>query len=589
MSDDLSVERDPGHHTEQLPLERIAAAVILGLLLSVLAASTLALLLATSKGLDLTDEGLYLLNALAPDDYVENFTKSHLIWSPLLDLTGSVTGLRVLRLAALLGAGAALGRSVALRARDAGRYGAVRAATLTAAVATAALAPTSWLPQSPGYNDLTVIAVLGICAVVVRLRRDLEPRSAVQLAAAFAGLWWLLLLAKWPSAIALGGLCTLVALPTLRRLSGREALRVVAAAAGALLACVVITQLWLEPIPDIVSGLRAGASSVSGTHGTSALLEGYAHDVVDLLRTVGRRWWLLLLGCGIGALVARPHLRRLGEALFVAAIVAVLAVSAVQGSFDGGVRVAWAFGQILPTVLVFAACVLGVAALSCAEVRRRLGGVPWLAVALVAVAPLVGALGSNNPLWYGAGSLSACWVAALLLVLVPVFGPSIAVDATALVLSVAVAAAAVAGTWLHPYRQVPLREVDTRISAGPAEGLTVDRPTAELITAVQSLAGDGASVVTVWKRPGLAFAAGAAQPVNGWLSSTFPARAVASLQEACLRPGTVVLLHETPEPPPEIRVALDEGPCATRDFRPADAIEAPDGQWLRVLVADPAG
>jgi hypothetical protein len=553
-----------------------ASAAALALVVSVL------LLTATTRGLDLTDEGFYLLTASDPLEYIRSSTQAPFVWSAVLDLVGSVAGLRVVRVLLLAGAGAWLGIEVARRGRALGwSESTCRAAVVCTAVV--GLVPATWLPQSPGYNDLAVLSLTGLCTVALGGLGGTVQRAGARLAIAGA-LWWLLLLAKWPSAVVVAGLSAMAALPQLRRLDRRKVV-LAASLVGAVLACALVTQLFVAPLGSLASGVRTSAQDVAGSHDASGLLPKYLSEAGAFLRgLLLGYWWALAASAVAGYLLTQPSRRRAGAILVCGAVALAMLKFAIDGSYAGGAKNVWLFSRVVPTMLALVLATVVVALASSEQARRdlRSSALPWAAVALLVLAPFIGAVGSNNPLLTSACSYGALWFAAMLLAL-GLVAPSWTVGVIGLAVAAVVGWTAVSATWAHPYRQTPLREVDSTIESGPAAGLRVDRTTAELIGGLQDRSVEGASVIVLWKQPGLVFAVGATQPIHAWIPVDEPGRAAESLVAACTRSAPVVLVYDDDPLPSEVREAMESDECAPRGLRATPELAVDGGATLHVI------
>lgn len=595
------VRRDRRPPTGPFPV--VAAAIATG----ALAIGTISVALAAGKGLDLTDEGLSLINASFPEEYLTSTVQAQLVWGPVFDLAGSVSNFRLVKLVLMVAGAAAVGLAslglLPLRSR------AARLAFVSAVTA-GGLAPWIWLPQSPGYNELSTLAMLALVALTllllqprederlggeVRTRLDPARPAAVGALAAWGVALWVLALAKWPAAL-LFGLVSTVLLVDFRRAPWRQLAGAGMMVAGAV-AAALFTHAFLAPLDEVLSGLRTGTSNVSESHSLTFLLDRYWDDLSSIPRRllIGR-WWAVAAAIVLGWLLGRPSTRAAGRAGVAAAAMAFAAASMLTGAAAGGPPNIWSASRLLPELLVLLLITMGTAA----AMDRTLtaGSTPNMVrgAALLWVAPCILAFGTANVLWWNAVLLAACWIAAMALTTSLVLGddPMVtpALTATGAVL---VAFGAVTGTWLDPYRQVPLSQVDTEIEAGPAAGLMVDADTATMLDDFASVAPRGGgplSAIVLWKRPGLVFAAGAVQPVYGWIPRDNPELAAVAVEEACSRSEPILIAFEDDELPEGVTAVLSSAPCADRSFEDAEPIRLPDDEELNVLVAagdDPTG
>ena len=115
-------------------------------------------LAASQRGLDLSDESLYILMAERPRSYLQAPWQAHQLWGVVLDAVGTVQRLRIARIALLLSAHLVLARSFLSAFPSLGIPDMQRAgrSVVVAAVAAGAFLPAVWLPQTPGYNDMAV-------------------------------------------------------------------------------------------------------------------------------------------------------------------------------------------------------------------------------------------------------------------------------------------------------------------------------------------------------------------------------------------------------------------------------------------------
>ena len=162
---------------------------------------------AASRGVDFTDEGIYLLSYRYYRHPEMVYNGAPALFGPLFQLVGySVVSLRKVKLVLVLLCGLGLGRATAdfvrPRAADSARFDGlpVRLA-IVLFVAVGGFTMYTWLPQSPGYNDLSVLCATGLAAVILPVLADRSSSRRWWLAAAGA-ISGVALLNKWPA-----GLC----------------------------------------------------------------------------------------------------------------------------------------------------------------------------------------------------------------------------------------------------------------------------------------------------------------------------------------------------------------------------------------------
>ena len=136
---------------------------------------------AASRGVDFTDEGIYLVSYRYYHDPEMVYNGAPAIFGPLFYLVGySVVSLRRIKIILLLLSGLGLGWATAgfVRRRTTATSSIAvipRDVAVTVFVAIGGFTMYTWLPQSPGYNDLSVLCAMALAATILPL---LDGRSS---------------------------------------------------------------------------------------------------------------------------------------------------------------------------------------------------------------------------------------------------------------------------------------------------------------------------------------------------------------------------------------------------------------------------
>jgi hypothetical protein len=476
---------------------------------------------------------------------------------------------------------------------------------VSAAIIAGGLGVSRVLPQTPGYNDLTVFIVVSVSGLLLlladrRVSRRWEPVAWL----AVGLLVWLQFLARWPSAMAIVPLAAIAFLWTglqLAPLLKRTVATFAGVAAGAL-----ATQVLLAPLPDILRGIHRGNVDATAAlaYSRGHLLHQYLTNLSDLLRVMSHTFWYLLVAAvATGLLVGFRRYARPVAIVAAAGLVLLTPVFALSGRANGGVE---PFGGIgLPlllarSVLLPLYVVLALLAAAAALIVRRDTWPTWRGLAVIGAllgAPFLGGLGSNNPLWYSAALNPGLWVAGALALCALTHREHgrLLVHGLAFALATLIAFTAFDGTWHHPYRQAPLAAQTTSVGiSGPLSGLRVDpataaflqqvRLTAESVTSVEPsdiVVWAGLAPYTTYGLPGASVASGLSQPLFAWLSA--PYFAGRSLAAACENHARGVLFLESPSLPAAFTTdPLLVTSCAGRTWTPRASITG-----VTVLFAGP--
>lgn len=545
------------------------AGLIVGVAALAIAAWAIAVGLMLDRGLDITDEGFYLLSYRWWDTSTRNFSGVQYIYGPVLDLLGgSVPRLRAARLLSVVVVHLYFAWCFLTWLRATGRIGTgqrrLGAAVVLTVLSGGALVY-SWLPLSPGYNDVAALGALALSGTVLCVAASLEADTRLPLLLVFLSgfVAGSMLLAKWASGLVtvafLVAVCAVIA--------ERSRWRAMAVALGCGVAGFAVWAALFDvvvmPWSDVLGPLADVNAIVSqGSNSPGALLWLYAVGTAKVL-AVG--CVSALVGAG-PLLVARRTSPSWSRALVVAGpLTAVAVVAALTGSLpQGGVRSIFALASTLTALFVLAVLVTVVPADKADKAdhvptrpgdrRRRTRAVG----AMLLLVPVAQALGTGNDLYFLVLACTAPWLALL------VTGWLSARDgaasdraalSTILVVSLLVIGwTAVSATLLHPYRTSGYADSDTPLEvAGPLQGIRLDSDTAG---SYESLAGALAphldrhtSVLGLDEIPGLVLLLGRPPLGEAWTSSIDPERTAAGTRSACERgTGSVtpVILSQRP-------------------------------------------
>ena len=541
---------------------------------------------AASRGIDFTDEGIYLLSYRYYRHPEMVYNGAPALFGPLFQLVGySVVSLRKVKLVLVLLCGLGLGRATAdfvrPRAADSARFDGlpVRLA-IVLFVAVGGFTMYTWLPQSPGYNDLSALCATGLAAVILPVLADRSSSRRWWLAAAGA-ISGIALLNKWPA-----GLCmvAVVAVALIVSFGWRGAWREVHwSAVGFLCGWLVLAAIGGRFI-DRLTELRSASEQLSDSLPIwDSYLFPYWRNVADVARLVGSLVWLVL-ALGIGLLLVRS-LRRsmvLGGLLALGVLLAVRAASR-SGEFHGG-TVNVALSQVaLPLMLALAGVVWLVAHVAASmpsddpagSVPESIPAARARGAALVMLIGLGGAqaFGTLNPPMFVVVSSGALCAAAIVIIAadsVSVWRPALVpVAALLIVLPLATERMVVSGLWQRPYRlatnlYAQTEQLDDVIGY---DGLSTDSGTAELLHNLSEIARRrglvGRPGLSVSSSPGYALALGLTHPpADLFVSSIEYIPDNAEIYMARLRTACSKGLINSDAPP----VIVTAGPSAPADI-----------------------
>lgn len=536
---------------------------------------------AAGHGLDLTDEGFYLLSYRWWNADHRTFTGVQYLYGPVFDLLGhDIRALRIFRLGTIVAAHLLFGVAFMRWLRP--RRPSAPPTRLWEAAGTAVLVASGgamygWLPQSPGYNDVVLLGALLALAVVFTMARHAEcgDRVPVRLPVTFGFVAVAVVLAKWASVLLLGVVAT-VAVVALAPAGIRATLRATGWALAGIAAATALVHLLLVPLTTAVPQMLAvNRLLAEGSFAIPVLLRRYADSTLPTVETIARQYGLLLACAVIAALARRRAAQVAAGVLGAAGLTQAAAFTVREGGLGGGpVNVRQFIVPLVGAALVGLA-VAGAGRLDDGRGRLLLGS--------LAVLPLIYAFGTSNiPLKLSVMAF-ALWTAVLVAVVtgldrraVVARGLTVAVAAGSLLVTVSVSTG---GLWRNPYRDVPYARATAPVPGVPAlSGVRVDpaqaRSYADLYARLAPhLKPSGRRVLGLDKMAGIVLILDGRTVGEVWYAPEDPVRTRAGIAAACVdgppwpADRAPVLVLNRPPRPADARLLQPCGLKLSRDYR----------------------
>ncbi len=456
---------------------RLAPAVVLAFATTITGIWAGVAIRAAGHGLDLTDEGFYLLSYRWWSADHRTFTGAQYLYGPVFALLGhDIAALRIFRLGTVVAAHLLFGLAFMrwLRPRRPAapptRLWEVAGAAVMVAAGGAVY---GWLPQSPGYNDVVLLGALLALAVVFAMARRAERGEPVPvwLPVTFGLVGVAVVLAKWASVLVLG-VVALAAVVALVPAGVRAILRATGWALAGIAAATALVHLLLVPLTTAVPQLLAvNRVLAEGSFAIPVLLRRYADSTMPTVETIARQYGLLLVAAVIAALARRRAAQVAAGLLGAAGLTQAVAFTLRDGGLGGGPVNVRQFIVPLVVAALVGVLVAGAGRLDDGRGRLLLGA--------LAVLPLIYAFGTSNiPLKVSVMAF-ALWMAVLVAVVTGLERPALAARG----LTTAVAAGSLlvtacvstGGLWRNPYRDVPYARATAPVAGVPAlAGVRVD-------------------------------------------------------------------------------------------------------------------
>jgi len=554
-----------GSSGPQAPSTRRAATLACWAVLALAGAATVGwstvVVLSAGRGFDITDEGFYLLSYRWWNSALRTFTGAQFIYGPVFQLLGwNIQSLRLFRLATILLTHLVFGFSLMrwLRTRRPNAPATIGWELAGTAVVTASGAMLySWLPLSPGYDDISGLGSLLVMAGALAVATDVERGRTVRLWVPLATgpAMAALLLAKWASSAATLLMIATVMVVVLWRRGPWQVARVILAAVAGTAVTLVAVQVFLVSLTTALPQMLAATRSVAkATNNPVTLLQLYARVDGSLVGHVVQTNVGLVLAVALAGL-ARGRVLRLVAGLFGAVFLAWTIRHLVQlGALSGGTTNLVLFREPMMLVVVCALVLLLATQLrdrwpgsSDRAGGRRPHRTDVLLLAALCLLPLTQALGTGNGLLPIAVCGFGAWAA---LVVVAATGvdhagwPARALGAALIAGTVAVPTAiATTGVWSNPYRTAPHDRATTALTTVPAlDSLSVSAPEAARLAGVRQRLAPyftpaGRYVMGYDEMAGLVLALGGRPVGEAWYSATDHKRTAGAIAAQC--PGGV--------------------------------------------------
>jgi hypothetical protein len=508
-------------------------------------------------GFDITDEGYYLLSYRWWDSNPLALTGVQYLFGPIFELLDwDIVKLRIFRLVTIVGwhlfFGWSFMRWLRVRRPTAPRTWIWEAAGISLVLAAGGMCY-SWLPLSPGYNDVVLLgSLVGTSCVLWAATAAARGKNAPIWALLLFGFTvTVMLLAKWSSVVVLAVIGVALVLVLLGQGWEAVARGIVWGLIGAV-ALVLVVQLALVPLTVAVPGILAVNRFIAETSYTpTALISMYWTSGIKLFGEALKQHYLLFIA-GIIAVVSRyptlrkrhPVLRHPLVWLAVWEFAAVgLGLSIYRVLQDGGLGGGSANnGKFQVTLLaaVLVAIVVGLVA------KRWTGGkedlATWAILGTLFLLPIIQAFGTNNPLYIIGFNAFAAWAALMIAVVTNLeTAQPVAKVTTALVTVtslVAVAAIAYGGLMLNPYRSSRHEDLTTATSVGPLGSLKLTPNEAQRYgDLVQTLkpytTPEGRPILAFDKLAGIVLMLGGRPFGEAWVAPNERERAAAGIVHVC--------------------------------------------------------
>ncbi|GAA1610173.1 hypothetical protein GCM10009789_75680 [Kribbella sancticallisti] len=499
-------------------------------------------------GFDITDEGYYLLSYRWWSSNPLALTGVQYIYGPVFELLGfDIVRLRIFRLVTIvvgqLFFAWSFMRWLRVRRPAAPPTKLWELAGITVILAAGGMCY-SWLPLSPGYNDVILLgSFLGVsCVLWAATAVEQDKKVPIWALILFGLVVSVMVLAKWSSVVVLA----LIGVAAIVVLAGQGAQAVARgifwALAGAT-GTAVLVHFLVVPLTEAIPGVLAVNRFIAETsYSPFTLIEMYWTTGLKLFGETLQQHFLLLIAAAV-AVVSHGPVLRIAAWLLAAAGLGLSIYRVFQdGGLGGGPANNGKFQVTLLAAVLVAVVTIVVALIAKRWSPGRENLRTWVVLGLLAVLPFVQAFGTNNPLYLIGFNAFAAWAALMIAVVTGLeAAPLVARVTTGLVTVtsiVAVAAIAYGGLMLNPYRSLPHKDLTTATPMKPLSGLKLSQTTAERYTALDKLlkpytTPSGRPIIAFDKMAGIVLMLRGRPFGEAWVSPKERERTAAGIKEVC--------------------------------------------------------
>ncbi|WP_433022033.1 hypothetical protein [Kribbella sp. CA-294648] len=521
---------------------------VVGVACVVMAVWVAAVARTVGHGFDTTDEGYYLLSYTWWDSNPLALTGMQYVYGPIFEfLRHDIVSLRLFRLGTVVVGHAFFGwsfmRWLRVRRPDAPQTKLWEVAGIAVIVAAGGMMY-SWLPMSPGYNDVILLGSLSVVSCVLwaatAIEKDRKPPIWAFLLA--GGLITVMVFTKWSSAAVLA-LIVAAAVVVLTAQGSQAVARGIFWALVGATGVAVAVHLLVVPLTEAIPGILAVNRFIAGTsYAPADLVEMYLTTAGKLAGETIKQHFLLLIAAGFAVVARQPVLRTGAWLLTAAALALSIYRTFTEGGLDGGAINNGKYQVPLMAAVLVAVITTVVALITRQWSPGKENARAWVILGLLTVLPFMQAFGTNTAIYMNGFNAFAVWAAVMIAVLTSIDkAPAVARTTTALAsvgALVAVAAITYSGLTVNPYRSPPLRDLTTATGIEPLSDLKLTRETADEYRALDTLlkpytTPSGRPIIAFDKMAGIILMLGGRPFGEAWVAPKERQRTAAGITEVC--------------------------------------------------------
>jgi hypothetical protein len=527
---------------------RLVLGAVLGLASLVTAVWVITAVRTAGHGFDVTDEGYYLLSYRWWSSNPLALTGIQYIYGPIFQLLGwDIVSLRIFRLVTIIVGHVFFGwsfmRWLRTRRPETPNTKLWELAGIAVILAAGGVCY-SWLPVSPGYNDVILLgSFTGISCVLLAAAAIENGRKPPIWVLILAGVVIsVMVLAKWSSVVVIA-LIVAAAVVVLSAQGAQAVARGIFWALAGATGVAVAVHLLVVPLTVAIPGILAVNRFIAGSSYTPAtLMEMYLTTSSKLFGETIRQHFLLFIAAGIAVAARHPVLRTAAWLLAAAGLALSTYRALTENGVSGGAINNGKFQVTLLAAVLVALITAGVALIARQWSPGKGGTRSWAILGLLAVLPFVQSFGTNTPVYMIGFNAFAAWAGVLIAVLTGIDKAALAARTTTALVTVgalvAVAAISYGGLMLHPYRSAPVQDLTTATNLKSLGGLKLTRETAESYVALDTLlkpytTPSGRPIIAFDKMAGIILMLRGRPFGEAWVAPKERARTAEGIKEVC--------------------------------------------------------